>query len=490
MNRKMLFLLGIVFFIAAGANAGSFINSAGGGYWDVPGSWTANLNYPGSGDTIGLSGAGTITVTNNQQFGATSGSSASTWSLANSILALTNGAILTHNAKDTFTIGTGANYYLRGSGGGERFVNLGKVVHSTAWAGPLYLTNGVTFENQGTQSFASIISSVAIDATSTLFINDGTIVATARGYIGATAPGATFTTFDGATLKGVNIVITNAATEFGLGYYYPGGSANTLTGQVKIASLDIGTDASLSFANVNMTVSFPASVSVAGSLAIGRNLYSSANITTSKLILGTDTTWNFGQGVTHYAGTLDTSSHTLTLQGTNLFASGNGATLACDTTGRLINQGLLYIGPAAGAAYYGLTVTNRTGGVAFVNEGSMVIRCSDSGTYGGSGLTIASNTTFSNVSGGVFKTLAPPTGWPKLSVKGGDANTSVFDNQGTVQTISNTVEFLAVTIAQISGTTTVRFKTPVNRADYRCRHHEVVMDVEKTPAKWGFSRKA
>jgi hypothetical protein len=41
-----------------------------------------------------------------------------------------------------------------------------------------------------------------------------------------------------------------------------------------------------------------------------------------------------------------------------------------------------------------------------------------------------------------------------------------------------------------SPITTVRFKTPVNRADYRCCHHEVVMDVEKTPVKWGCSRKA
>jgi hypothetical protein len=38
--------------------------------------------------------------------------------------------------------------------------------------------------------------------------------------------------------------------------------------------------------------------------------------------------------------------------------------------------------------------------------------------------------------------------------------------------------------------TTVRFKSPVNRSDYRCCHHEVVMDVEKTPVKWGFSRRA
>ena len=59
--------------------ATNFINTAAGGNWSTPASWTLNSGFPGSGDTIALSAAGTITVSSAQQFGNTSGSSMPPW---------------------------------------------------------------------------------------------------------------------------------------------------------------------------------------------------------------------------------------------------------------------------------------------------------------------------------------------------------------------------------------------------------------------------
>ena len=643
--------------------AGNFINTASGGNWDSASSWTEGSGYPGNGDTIGLSGAGTITVINAQEFGATSGSSASSWGTSdNMVLGLTNGAVLTHNAGDTFTATPPNDLYLRGGFGGERFLNLGTFVNNSGYR-RVHLINGLTFEERGTNKFASgNHASIAIDGTSTLLVNNGTINATANGYIGAKAAGATFTTFDGASLQGVNMVIS-PSTEFGLGYYYSS-SANTLTGQVKIASISIGAGGTLSFGNVNMTVSTPASLAVSGKLNIGSiagigvastvalgndatwnfgggglNLYQGStfnlqghsltnagggslkggsniilngggggrfvsqgtfanalgwrhsiltnsitfenqgtfaisgggagvsidptstffnnggtiicsgglagnglgaaadggrfsnydtnaatfqsfamivsnnttfalgananssytptpgrldgrvkftsldvqtgsalelgpynNLTfqgaltsagamkvanTATFALDDNLTMNFGQGLAANGGTIDTRGNQLTIQGTsNVVCSSGGSTttiLASNTTGYVCNQGTLYIGPAEGASWRGMTLTNITGGVAFVNQGTVVLRNGDAvNNLVQVGIGIASGTTFSNAPGGLLvgRSLASPY---TAGVFGANASSSVFDNQGTVQVLTNTLHF-NVKIPQLSGT--------------------------------------
>ncbi len=640
--------------------AGNFINTAGGGSWDSAASWTAGSGYPGAGDTIGLSGAGTITAVNSQQFGATSGSSASTWGTTdNMILGLTNSAVLTHNVGDTFTVTPPNNLYLRGGFGGERFLNLGTFVNNSGFR-VVHLINGVTFEERGTNTFANGYASIAIDGASKMFVNNGTINVTQSGYIGAKAAGATFTTFDGSTLQGVNISIA-AGKEFGLGYYY-NSSANTLTGQVKIASLSVGSGGTLSFGNVNMTVSTPATLTAVGGLNIGYiagggvlstfavgngatwnfgggvtiqqgstlklqgnsvtnvgslttvgganvfvdggtggrlvlqgtnsinqgyrgvngtngatveiqgtlsfmqdnndsgfaldgtsklfvnggtisatrsggigafgdggtfSTYDTASSTlksltvnissNSTLSLGTDInntyqpmnkrldgrakvaamnidagstlqigrynnltfqgaftangilsvanlatfaldtnlTVNFGQGLQADGGTIDTRGNVLTLQGTTNVVCSSGAStttlLASNATGCVDNQGTLYVGPSAGASYRGLTVKHSTGGVAFVNDGTVVLRNGDFASANQSALDIFAGTTFSNAAGGLLvgKSLAYPL---VANVFGENSSTSIFDNQGTVQVVTNTLTFSTITIPQLSGT--------------------------------------
>ena len=583
--------------------------------------------------------------------------------------------MLTHSANDTFMIGTSVenNFYLRGVGGGGKFLNLGTFVQND-WYRLVNLQNGLTFENQGTISFPMNEGSITLDGTTTMFVNNGTINVTANGYIGATAAGATFTTFDGSTLQGVNFTIA-AGSELGLGCYY-NNNGSTLTGQVKIATLSIGSGGRLSLCNVNMALTTPATLTAAGGLYLG---YAPTvnRLGLATLALGNDATWNFGGGVISepsttapgnllklqghsltnigmfvvtanqntsldggaggrlvipvnsifsnsagyygivltngatvenqgtmvlaagnipgvaidgtsrffnnggtisvlasqgaqigaigdggiftsydtnsgafqpltlnisnnatfslgaspnaqvatkrldgrvkftamnvatgctlsigqynnltFAGaftatgtlsvannatfaldtnltvnfgqgmvagstsTLDTRGNTLTLQGNSnivcLAGSGNNSYIvASNATGYVDNQGTLYIGPAGGSSYYGLQVTHSTGGIAFVNDGTVVIRGTDMGgaaTY--AMLLISAGTTFSNAAGGTLvRTGSVPLTTPwQATVYGKNSGTSVFDNQGTVQVMTNLLKFYNVIIPEIAGT--------------------------------------
>ncbi len=445
--------------------AANYINTADGGNWNDPSSWTLGSGTPGAGDTIALTGAGDITVTANAEFGATSGSSASSWnkSAPTPLLVLTNGAVLTHNANDTLTIGsTSGQYHLLGGHGGERFLNLGTIAQNTAWGGVLNLTNGVTLESRGLYRYDQIASSVAISSNSTYLVNDGTIQAADFAFIGAREAGATLTTHDGATLKSMNLTLTGGGGNKGLSIgAWNGQSGNgfTLTGTVAIASMSIASDSALAWANVDMTVSFPATVSVDGAMQIGKPLYINAN-GLGQLTLANSTTWNFGKGLQAYGGVIDTGGHTLTLQGTNTLPIGasappfvNSPRLLSGATGGVVNQGLLYVGPAAGADYYGLTVSNAVGGTAFVNQGTVQLRAQDASAFGGAALSIETNTTFSNGPEGVFVGAAPGKNWYRAGVVGRSAVNSVFDNQGTVHVVTNALWFYdTVKVAQISGT--------------------------------------
>lgn len=445
--------------LGAVAQAANYINTASGGNWNDPASWTLGSGTPGAGDTIALTGAGPITVTADAQFGAASGSSASSWNKAAPapLLVLTNGAVLTHNSSDTLTVGANSTaYYLLGGGGGERLLNLGTIAEKNAWGGTLNLTNGVTLENRGLYKFEDIGASVTIDGSSTFLVNDGTIQAGDYAAIGARQAGATLTTHDGSTLKSMNLVLTGGGANKGLTIgVWNGQSGNgfTLTGQVAIASMTIASDTCLAFANVDMTVAFPAIVAVSGGMQIGRSLYPSSAYGLGKLTLANSTTWSFGAGVVAYGGIIDTAGYTLTLQGTNTFAQGNGSSrLVAGATGGVVNQGTLFVGPAGGTDYYGLTVSNSAPGVAFVNTGTIRLRAMGASTFGGDALSIAANTTFSNAPGAFFLGDAPGRGWYRAGVVGASASTSVFDNQGTVHVLTNALYFYdSVKIAQITG---------------------------------------
>ena len=437
--------------------AASYTNTASGGYWDSAASWTTGSGYPGAGDKIQMSAAGTITVTNNQQFGATSGSSTSVWGTTdNTVLCLTNGAVLTNNAGDTFMVSPVNNVYLRGGNGGERFINLGAFTHNSQYR-LVNLTNGVTFEERGTNNFAAYEAALTIDGTSKMFVNNGTINATLNGYIGAKAPGATFTTFDGSTLQGMNIIVA-ANQEFGLGGIYTS-MGSTLTGQVKIASLSIASGGILGFGNVsNMTVTTPSTLTAVGALYLGRfPIINQIAPVGSTVILGNDAIWNFGQGMLVSGSfVVDTGMHILTLQGTtnvlNITSVGN-TTIIASNPGYLDNTGTLYVGPPSGSAYLGVAVTNRSGGVAIVNDGTFVLRNSDnSPPFLQAVVNIYAGTTFSNAAGGLF--IGKSMSWPyTATVLGQSASTSVFDNQGTVQVTTNALTFhTTLKIPQLSGT--------------------------------------
>jgi hypothetical protein len=105
MNRKMLFLLGLVFFVAAGASAANtFTNS--GGYWDVPGNWDLG-HVPTNGEDAVINANVTLTnSTANLGVYTLNSGKTNTFGGTNTILTASNVVIngtITHNPQTDVT---------------------------------------------------------------------------------------------------------------------------------------------------------------------------------------------------------------------------------------------------------------------------------------------------------------------------------------------------------------------------------------------------
>ncbi len=400
------------------ANAGIFTNTATGGNWDAPASWTAGVGYPGSGDAIRIGNAGNITVASSQQFGSATDSS--TWTFDGTVLDITGGSTLTQVAGSTFSVGTGSqnDLYLRGGSAAGRFLNLGTVVQNNLYR-RLNLENGLTFENQGDVKFQQAWGSIAIDGTSSLFVNDGKIIVAERGYIGAKGAGATFTTFDGTTLKGVQIEIA-ADRELGLGYYVgQTGNGSPLGGQVKIDALTVGTGGFLSFGNVDMSITTPANLNIDGGLRIG--YAANGDRAGGAVSLGGSAVWNPAGGTQLYGGsTLKLQGHSLTSAGILNFNQGSNANFTLDggNGGRLVLQG----NSAIGQDFRGVVATN---GVTIENKGTLTFGITNNNV---NAISLDATSTFFNNGGTITAIRAGGIG---ASVDGGvftnyDSNAATF----------------------------------------------------------------
>lgn len=403
------------------AGAAVYTNTAAGGNWDSAASWTAGSGYPGSGDTLALSGTGTITVNGNQQFGATSGSSNSSWTTFSTV-AFGSGALLTHNSGDTFSYaqaGTG-NFLL--SGGGT-FLNLGNLQNDGSYGRLLGLRSGLTLENRGALTFNGNSTSMNIDGTSKLFNNDGTIRVTAnyRGYIGATAAGAQFTTYDTAssTLKGLALDIGSGA-RLGLGYYY-NDLTQTLAGTVKIASLSMGSSASrLEFGNVNMTLATSVTDTLTGAGVLSVGGIADGTASQSTLTLGNSQTWAFAGGVSLASSstgtTLKLAGHTLTVPTSLTTSGGSNVYLDGGAGGRLVVPAGGSV--AIGQGWRGLVATN---GATIENRGTFTFGITDGNP---DAISLDGTSTFSN-NGGTLNVI-------RTAGIGASADGGVFTNYDSV----------------------------------------------------------
>lgn len=364
-----------VLFGVQGARGATYTNTATGGDWGTAASWIPNTGTPGAGDSIVLSGAGTITVSSNQQFGLTSGSGTSSWTTFSTI-AMTGGSVLTHNASDKFSYSQGGtgSFILSGSG---TFLNLGNLQNDGSYARLLGLRSGLTLENRGTLTFNGNYTSMNVDGTSKLFNNDGTISVTAsfQGFIGSTGTGAQFTTYDSSTstLKGLAVSIGNSA-KLGLGYYYSD-SSQTLSGTVKISSLSMGNSSSaLEFGNVDLTLSTSAANTLTGAGILNLGSVAGSGVNKSTLTVGGNQTWDFAGGVnvasTSTGTTLKLAGNTVTIAKGFTTSGGSNVFLDGGTGGKLVLQG----NSAIGQGWRGIAATN---GVTVENQGTFTFGVTD-----------------------------------------------------------------------------------------------------------------
>ncbi len=409
----------------------TLFSNTGGGNWNDTATWT-QAGYPQAGDGVDLRTAGTIVVTQNEEFGGV-GVDNSFWLRKRPDLQINDGMTLTHLAGGTFNIDASTN---RLSGGGTSgwFLNQG-TIKQTYFYRSLQLLDGITFENQGTYRFDAVHSNIRIGTNSTFFNNGGTIdVQASSCRISGLAVGdvGTFTTWDGTEHKPLTINVA-ASAQFWVGEGHQNGThyATGLNGDVHISSLDVASNGVFRISG-GSSPNFSGDFTANGAFHVrNKGVFNPAE----------DITLNFAQGMTWEDATIDLRGHTLTIV-SDITQSGNSVSVGLTDSvggGTLRNEGTY----THNATWRGIRIEKNA---TFENAGvfQSLIQTDSAGTIG----VVDAASVFRNLPGGVVEFKSGHTGASSDAVMG----SGTFDNQGTFISSLGTVSSIQNTkLTQYSG---------------------------------------